>query len=208
MIKKYLMIGLLLTGGLYSCDQQSSNKMPENSTADTVVLKENENRASNDVDIDAEWNAIDWNMPAVRMPDITARGVEVRGNDRYTNYSVDETVLFDVDKAKLRSGAKESLQQVAKSISQRSQGNIRIYGHTDATASKGYNKELSEERAQAVKQWLTKDGKIAESRISIHPMGESQPKATNETAKGRQKNRRVEIVVMNEGNGNNNNPNN
>jgi outer membrane protein OmpA-like peptidoglycan-associated protein len=59
-------------------------------------------------------------MPAVRMPDITAKGVEIRGNDRYTNYSVDETVLFDVDKAQLRSGAKESLQQVANSISKQS----------------------------------------------------------------------------------------
>lgn len=205
MINKFLMIGLLMTVGLYSCDQQSSTKMPENSTADTVVLKEHDNRASNDTNTDADWEAVDWNMPAVRMPDITTRGVEVRGNDQYTNYSVDETVLFDVDKAQLRSGAKEGLQQVANSISKQSQGNIRIYGHTDATASEGYNKELSEQRAQAVKQWLTKNGNIDESRISIHPMGENQPKATNETSKGRQKNRRVEIVVMNDRNGSNSN---
>jgi outer membrane protein OmpA-like peptidoglycan-associated protein len=56
-----------------------------------------------------------------------------------------------------------------------------------------------------VKQWLTKNGNIDESRLFIHPMGENQPRATNETAKGRQKNRRVEVMVMNDRNGSNSN---
>ncbi len=210
MKKIFVIFSLGVAVAFSSCEQTSRNQLPEESTADTAVLKQNENRAGNDANTNndlsmAEWDGFDLNMPTIRLPEITVAGLDVRGNDRYTSYSIDETVLFDTDKAQVRSAAKNSLQEVTNSIAQRSkEGKIRIYGHTDATASKDYNKELSEQRAQAVKQWLVSNGNIDESRISIHPMGESQPTASNQTEQGRQQNRRVDIVVMNTGNNNNN----
>lgn len=146
------------------------------------------------------WQSIDLNAPKVERPElkISSPNFETRGTDNYTIYSVGEELLFDTDKADLRSDAKENLQQVAASIQQRyNNGQIRIYGFTDATAGQQYNKELSEQRAENVKNWLVQNGNVDASRISIHPMGESNPEASNQTESGRQQNRRVEIVAMN-----------
>jgi outer membrane protein OmpA-like peptidoglycan-associated protein len=129
---------------------------------------------------------------------ISSPDFETRGNDNYTVYSLGENLLFDTDKAELSAGAKDNLQQIVASINQRyANGNIRLYGFTDATAGKEYNKELSEKRAENVKNWLTQSGNIDASRISVHPMGEANPEASNQTEEGRQQNRRVEIVAMN-----------
>jgi outer membrane protein OmpA-like peptidoglycan-associated protein len=63
--------------------------------------------------------------------------------------------------------------------------------------TKESNKQLSRERAEAVRNFLVSEGKIEESRVSIFAEGENKPVASNENAAGRQQNRRVEIVVMN-----------
>jgi outer membrane protein OmpA-like peptidoglycan-associated protein len=109
-----------------------------------------------------------------------------------------ENLLFDTDKATLRPDAEQNLQQIAGSLKQRyAGGQVRIYGHTDARADASYNKELSEQRAEAVKNWLVSNAGVDASRISIQPMGESDPVASNQTKSGQQQNRRVEIVAMN-----------
>ena len=143
-----------------------------------------------------DWDAVNFNAPRATYSEITDRDIEVRGNEDYAIYSLDETILFDSDQSQLRSGAEAKLKQVAASMSQRfSNGEIRIYGHTDKQGSAGYNKKLAEQRAEAVKNWLTKNGDVAANRITVHPVGESDPVASNETAAGRQQNRRVEIVA-------------
>ena len=71
---------------------------------------------------------------------------------------------------------------------------MRVYGFTDAQGSAGYNKELAQQRADAVKSWLSSNG-IDAGRISVNAIGEGQPVATNNTEAGRQQNRRVEIVA-------------
>jgi outer membrane protein OmpA-like peptidoglycan-associated protein len=174
-------------------------------TADTAVAFENANSPDSaadgtivDVDAsgDADWNNLDianaeWEMFKVGE-------MEVRKNDDYSLYSLAENILFDTDKSEIRKGATESLQQISTSIAERSKdGAVRIYGYTDARGSAGYNKELAEKRAEAVKNWLVKNGNINASRISVHPIGEAKPVGSNETAKGRQQNRRVEIAVRN-----------
>ena len=68
-------------------------------------------------------------------------------------------------------------------------------GFADSRGDKSYNKELSEKRAEAVKNYLMNNGKIAADRVSVEPMGETMPVASNATAAGRQENRRVEIAV-------------
>jgi outer membrane protein OmpA-like peptidoglycan-associated protein len=155
---------------------------------------------SNDANSEDNWRNIDLNAPVVDRSEIkiSSPDFETRGNDQYTIYSMGENLLFDTDKATLRSDAKNNLDQIAASLKQRyNQGQVRIYGHADATAGASYNRELSEQRAEAVKNWLTSNANIDASRISIQPMGESAPVASNQTEKGRQMNRRVEIVAMN-----------
>jgi outer membrane protein OmpA-like peptidoglycan-associated protein len=111
-------------------------------------------------------------------------------------YSVDEKVLFDTDKADVKPSAAAALQQISGSIGQRyANHEVRVMGFADSRGEKGYNKALSEQRAEAVKNYLVNNGKMAADRVSVEPMGESMPVASNATAAGRQENRRVEIVV-------------
>ncbi|WP_255474083.1 OmpA family protein [Pontibacter qinzhouensis] len=145
---------------------------------------------------DRDWNTVNFNAPRATYSEISDRDIEVRGNEDYAIYSLDETILFDVDQSNLRSGAEAKLKQITASVGQRfSGGDIRVYGHTDTQGSAGYNKELAEQRAESVKSWLTQNTDIDDDKISVHPVGESQPVASNETAEGRQQNRRVEIVA-------------
>jgi outer membrane protein OmpA-like peptidoglycan-associated protein len=188
------------------------NKTEENrdeateATADTAVTFENEQDRKmaadgSPVDIDskgeADWD-VDMNMPDVDWPEFKDTDVDVRGNDKYSVYSLGENILFDTDKAEIKTGAEANLQKISASIAKRSkEGQVRIYGYTDAKGSANYNKELAEKRAEAVKNWLQKQGNIDGSRLSVHPVGEGQPAESNATAKGRQQNRRVEIAVRN-----------
>lgn len=142
------------------------------------------------------WNNIDFNAPPASYSEITDRNVNVRGNDQYAIYSMEETVLFDTDQSTIRSGAEQTLEQIAQSASQRfANGELRIYGHTDSRGSAGYNEQLAQDRAEAVRTWLSQNGNVSEDKISLHPVGESDPVASNATAEGRQQNRRVEIVA-------------
>ena len=98
-----------------------------------------------------------------------------------------ETVLFDTDKAAIKPTAVATLQQVVGSIGQRyGTRKIRVMGFADSLGEKSYNRKLSEQRAEAVKEYLVNTGKIAADRISVEPKGESQPVATNATPASRE----------------------
>lgn len=142
------------------------------------------------------WGDVDFNAPAAAYDEITDKNVDVRGNNNYGIYGLGENVLFDEGKSTLRSNAEQNLKQIIASIDKRYNGSaIRVFGYTDAAGSAGYNKELAEQRAEAVRNWLVKNGNISEDRISVHPVGEARPVASNSTEQGRQQNRRVEIVA-------------
>jgi len=146
------------------------------------------------------WNGLDFNAPRVDRDElkISSPDFETRGNDNYTIYSLGENLLFDSDKAELSNKAQQNLNQIVASIKKRyADGQIRVYGYTDARANDQHNKELSAERAEAVKKWLTSKGNLSESQVSVHPMGEENPVASNQTSGGQKMNRRVEIVAMN-----------
>lgn len=186
------LVGLLLLVFLIrGCDDDNDTDIERDATS-TTTATETERMTTDDGD----WNNIDRNLPAASYQEITDSDVTVRGNEEYAIYSLDETILFDTDSNVIRSGATQKLEQVAQSLNQRyANGQVRVYGYTDARGSATYNEQLAEERAEAVRSWLTQNGNISDDRISIHPVGEAQPVATNETAQGRQQNRRVEIVV-------------
>ncbi|MBF0991854.1 MAG: OmpA family protein [Fusobacterium sp.] len=109
--------------------------------------------------------------------------------------ALDSEVLFDVDKYDVRvhPEAEEVLKNLAIVLKEMDVKNFEIDGHTDSDGSDEYNQVLSEKRANSVKNFLVSQGVTAE--ITTKGYGESKPVASNDTAEGKQKNRRVEIII-------------
>ncbi len=110
------------------------------------------------------------------------------------------SVLFETDKAEFKPGAMRNLQKLANALNKHPERKVLIEGFTDSTGSDGYNRDLSERRADAVRRALTDLG-ISSERVESRGYGKEFPVATNDTAEGRQLNRRVEIIISDE-NGN------
>jgi outer membrane protein OmpA-like peptidoglycan-associated protein len=104
------------------------------------------------------------------------------------------TVLFDLNKASIRSGSEEALNSIAEIMKEYPSTIFHIGGHTDSMGSDSYNLSLSKERAASVREFLVTKG-IPENRMTSEGYGESRPIASNNTSKGRQDNRRVEISL-------------
>jgi outer membrane protein OmpA-like peptidoglycan-associated protein len=104
-------------------------------------------------------------------------------------------VLFDFNKYDIRPDAQEALDKVAVVIRGYPKSNVLIEGHTDSVGKDGYNLKLSMQRAESVKQWLQERKNLKEVNFQTKGWGEGKPIAANETAEGRQKNRRVEITI-------------
>jgi outer membrane protein OmpA-like peptidoglycan-associated protein len=181
-------------------------------TADTAVVARTgqtvgdvATNAANTVDSAASkvgsavGNAFDMTkakLADVKLPEVNLPGVTVRGNDDYQVYGLEEKVLFDTDKATIKPSAAEALKQISASITKRYPGkDVRVLGFADARGDKSYNRELSQQRAEAVKNYLVTTDKLPADHLSTEAFGESQPAATNATPAGRQENRRVEIAV-------------
>jgi outer membrane protein OmpA-like peptidoglycan-associated protein len=103
-------------------------------------------------------------------------------------------ILFDVDQATLKPGAKVVLGKLSGILLMMSELNLRIEGHTDSTGSDEHNQRLSERRAGSVKDFLAREG-IGMNRMVAAGYGEDRPVADNDSADGRKKNRRVEIII-------------
>jgi outer membrane protein OmpA-like peptidoglycan-associated protein len=132
----------------------------------------------------------------VKLPEVNVSGVTVRGDENYQVYGLEEKVLFDTDKATVKPSAAEALKQITASINQRYAGkDVRILGFADSRGDKSYNRDLSKQRAEAVKNYLVTTDKMPADHVSTEAFGETQPVATNTTPAGRQENRRVEIAV-------------
>jgi outer membrane protein OmpA-like peptidoglycan-associated protein len=114
----------------------------------------------------------------------TARGLIVNMSD----------VLFDTGKSTLRAGAREKLAKVSGIIQSHPGLKLEIEGHTDSVGGDEYNQQLSEKRADAVRDYLVQQGIPADS-ITAKGYGKSRPVVSNTTAEGKQRNRRVEMVV-------------
>ncbi|GAB3575245.1 OmpA family protein [Hymenobacter daeguensis] len=197
-MKKALLSALAAATLLSSCDTKQSPTKDQLSEAgqDTAVMARDSRTARESVSEDDEWDLTKARLADVKFKEITLPGVSVRGDSTYNVYSVDETVLFDTDKADIKPSAAAALNQITGSIGQRyGTRQVRVMGFADARGDKSYNKALSAQRAEAVKSYLVSNGKIAADRVSVEPMGEAMPVATNATAAGRQENRRVEIAV-------------
>lgn len=109
-----------------------------------------------------------------------------------------ENIYFDVDESTLKPGGQRELDRLAGILSDYPERNVLIEGHTDSTGSVEHNLDLSVRRAEAVQTYLAQHG-VAPSRLIARGYGESLPIASNQTTGGRQQNRRVELVILDEG---------
>jgi outer membrane protein OmpA-like peptidoglycan-associated protein len=114
----------------------------------------------------------------------TQRGLIVNIND----------VLFDFNQYTLKPGAREKLAKVSGIILAYPGLKIQLEGHTDSIGTDDYNLKLSQQRADSVRGYLVTEGVPADS-VSAIGLGKTDPVATNDTASGRQQNRRVDMVV-------------
>src|SRR5271155_1670407 len=117
----------------------------------------------------------------------TARGLVVNMSD----------VLFDSGKFTLRATAREKLAKISGIVLAYPSLKLAVEGNTDSVGTEAFNQELSEQRAEAVRDYLTKEG-IPASSTTAAGFGKTRPIASNDTSDGRQQNRRVELVVSGE----------
>jgi outer membrane protein OmpA-like peptidoglycan-associated protein len=117
----------------------------------------------------------------------TARGLVVNMSD----------VLFDFGKFTLRPLAREKLAKISGIVLAYPSLKLAVEGHTDSVGTEAFNQELSEKRAEAVRNYLTQQG-VPESSTTATGFGKTRPIASNDTSEGRQQNRRVELIVSGE----------
>lgn len=106
--------------------------------------------------------------------------------------SVSSTVLFDSGKSELKPDAAAALQALRPTLDDFPTAHVVVAGHTDAQGASAHNLKLSKDRAEAVRVALKLDG----ARVEAKGYGESRPIASNDDEDGRQKNRRVEVLVV------------
>lgn len=137
-----------------------------------------------------------------RSEEIQAKLKDLGAEETETDYRIElpGDIIFDFDKWTIREDAEDTLTKVGEVISAYEHPVI-IIGHTDSKGSNSYNMELSKKRAESVKQWLIDQAGINSKRIETTGKGESEPVAPNtnpdgsDNPEGRQKNRRVEIII-------------
>jgi len=106
-------------------------------------------------------------------------------------------VLFTTGRADLKPGAAGNLNKLVAFLNKYPDRSVTIQGYTDSVGSEDYNQGLSERRADSVKSYLAEQG-ISSMRLSARGKGRSDPVADNESAAGRQQNRRVEVIISNQ----------
>ena len=114
----------------------------------------------------------------------SARGLIVNMSD----------VLFDTGSSTLKPGAREKLAKISGILLAHPGLTLQIEGHTDSVGGDDFNQQLSERRSDSVRDFLAEEG-VPGSTMTARGFGKTQPVATNDTAEGRQRNRRVELVV-------------
>lgn len=124
------------------------------------------------------------------------KDLKARQSERGTVLTLSD-IVFETDSANILPGALRDIDRLASFLKSHPDRAIRIEGSTDSRGTSEYNRLLSEKRANAVKSVLV-DAGVSAQRITTAGLGEEFPVASNDTAAGQQKNRRVEIIVANE----------
>lgn len=117
-----------------------------------------------------------------------------RLDDNSLKLSLNSEVSFDFDRADIKPAFKPSLDKLADVLSRYDRTLVSVVGHTDDRGSNEYNLGLSQRRAESVVAYLTSRG-VPQGRLYAEGLGETQPRASNDSEDGRQRNRRVEVYV-------------
>lgn len=146
--------------------------------------------------INNNWTGVDPNIPVANYDEVRDSDLQVRANKDYAVYSLNEAVLFEPGKYVIAKSGSSKLATIAASAKKRFvAGSFIIYGYTDSVGTKDANKDLALNRANAVKAWLVEFEKISPDQVTVNSEGEKGPLFSNSSEQGRQKNRRVDIVV-------------
>lgn len=138
-----------------------------------------------------------------KVEDIGGKVMDLQVKETETEIRIElaADVLFDFDKADIRPDAQNALKQAADIVRDKAKGTVRVEGHTDGKGSESYNQKLSDRRANSVKDWFVKKEGLKNVKFSTRGFGAKNPIAPNtkpdgsDDPDGRQKNRRVEIVI-------------
>jgi outer membrane protein OmpA-like peptidoglycan-associated protein len=163
-------------------EAEQARKTVAQARAETEAARQQEQEAA------AKSKALEKQLSALRA--------KMKQTDRGLVLTLGD-VLFDFDRAELKAGTLRNLYPLVSFLKDNSSRSVAIEGHTDNVGSASYNRELSQRRAEAVRNFLTDNG-IAQDRVSARGLGEDYPVASNNSESGRQMNRRVEIVISNE----------
>ncbi|MDT8342280.1 MAG: OmpA family protein [Longimicrobiales bacterium] len=145
-----------------------------------------------DADRDGVWDEDDRCPGTAVGTEVDVRGCAVLFRDE-SDILVLEGVTFATNSAELVGNSQDILDRVAESLVANPEVRIRVVGHTDSTGSRAYNVQLSQRRAEAVRDYLTTRG-VAVDRMEAEGVGPDRPAASNDTEEGRRQNRRVELV--------------
>ncbi|QIK78660.1 OmpA family protein [Sphingomonas piscis] len=138
-----------------------------------------------------------------QVSDLTAEvsGLNTRMSDMGLVIDLPADALFDFDKATLTPAAEAELRKAAEVIRRSPPGDVRVIGHTDSKGDNAYNLNLSQARAQTVRDWFGEQVGVRQRHFEVSGQGEAAPVAPNTLASGednpagRRKNRRVEVIV-------------
>lgn len=129
------------------------------------------------------------------IDELRSRGADARVTDRGVVVNLPD-VLFEFGSDRLTSGAVDTAKEIVNVVRDTPGRHIAVEGHTDSVGTLGYNQRLSEDRAHSVASQLVAEG-IQRGRISTRGFGETKPIASNSSESGRQRNRRVEVIIEN-----------
>lgn len=192
---------------LYNCNRKllTSKEFPNEGIVLKLPLKARENPIVDHVEkLDdgqpkkarKERKKVSENKPITRMETPEERAERtVRVTKEINLYA--KTILFDVNKSVVKTQAEFILDNIAKIMNENDDFNFIIEGHTDNTGVAEHNLQLSQERADAIKAYLIRKG-VKAKRLEAKGYGQTRPIESNDTERGREINRRVEINVAKE----------
>jgi len=135
-------------------------------------------------------------IPMPKLEEKFAKVIKVEEEERGLKITFSVKVLFGIGKAILREDAYSAIEQAIGMLKAYPLNKVSIEGHTDSVGKAEHNQKLSEMRGRAVYDYIVERGGIDPGRLSVKGWGEEKPIASNKTARGRDVNRRVEIIIL------------
>lgn len=155
--------------------------------------KRNDQLSERDRMIQQQQRQLDENRRLIE--ELRRRGADAHSSERGVVVNLPD-ILFEFNKARLTPEAVRTAHEITEVLRSAQDRLISVEGHTDSMGTVAYNQHLSEQRARSVASELVASG-VSRQRISTRGFGESAPIASNSTEDGRQRNRRVEVIIQN-----------